>query len=107
MNKTSSGINGIEYCCICRRSYPLGATHSCYALGSSGQTEPRLKIKPSELELRIRQEVLDTVDIMSELLSECEQCKDNWGMSCGVTSVYIEHITNIKDRLNLLWGEDA
>ena len=98
--------SGIHYSCWrCGKAVPLLSSTIKDDRGAYICKSCLLQKDVSELELRIRKEVLDAVNIMSELLSECEQCNDNWGMSCSVTRVYIEHITTIKDRLNLLWGK--
>lgn len=57
--------------------------------------EPGWKTKPSELELRIRKEVMASLE---DLLIRIENNNAVEHQACGAARL-------IKDRLNLLWGE--
>lgn len=56
----------------------------------------QIKVQPSELDLRIRKEVLDAVE---RIWNEMERTIQ------GQPLDILEDMKIIKDRLNLLWGE--
>ena len=58
--------------------------------------EPGRKYKPSELELRIREEVLENIEALMDELYENGLYNREY---------HIELLTKVRDRLNLLWGE--
>lgn len=72
------------------------ADYENFKYGESQMT-PGFKTQPSELEIRIRKEVMELLDE-----TVCD---------VGLLSIHSDTSTNklktIKDRLNLLWGEDA
>ena len=53
-------------------------------------------IAPSELELRIREEVLENIEALMDELYENGLYNREY---------HIELLTKVRDRLNLLWGE--
>lgn len=80
----TSDYDGKQMCPLCR-------------FKEGDKMEPGCKTRPSELELRIRREVMKEIE---ELLDS----------AYGKTLITCEHqlaiITKIKDRLNLLWGSN-
>jgi len=70
----------------------MKSNHDNFETVTIAPAEPGWKTRPSELELRIRREVLDALD---ELLKEEEEGE-----------VYFTGLlTKIKGHLNLLWSE--
>ena len=93
MTNETIAYNGMNICQYCLRPYPIGTLHIC----DPESFKERLTLHPvSDLELRIRKDVMDA---MEELKSFEDEFEDE-------TEIYFNNLLNkVIDRLKLLWGE--
>ena len=78
---------------------------SCYKAGNV-TLEPGWKTKPSDLELRIRKEVMGKISDLICLLDDCEERVDIGEISgCPWAAARFDTAVDVQNLLKLLWGE--